>query len=121
MPKTDSTTTPRPAPKACAGCAVKQPHCQMLAMQMATVLAVSDDDDAGLDPRLVEELVPDPQVWEELGITSMSGFRWTQRCPHYFPPAIKIRGRNFRSRRMLEAFKKTLIRKALADRAGGAA
>jgi hypothetical protein len=63
-----------------------------------------------------EELVPDPQVWRELGITAMSGFRWTHDPDLNFPPAVKIRGRNFRSRRALEAFKAELIRKALASR-----
>ena len=73
----------------------------------------SGEDDAGLDPRLVEELVPDPEVWRELGITSMSGFRWERDAALGFPPKIQVRGRNYRSRRMLEAFKQKLIRKAL--------
>jgi hypothetical protein len=63
-----------------------------------------------------EILVPDPQVWAEFGITSMSGDRWTKDPDLDFPPAIKVRGRNFRSRRLLEEFKANLLRKALAGR-----
>ena len=38
-----------------------------------------------------------------------------------FPPPIKIRTRNFRSRRMLEEFKAALLRKAFAERSPEAA
>jgi hypothetical protein len=60
-----------------------------------------------------DELVPDPQVWKELGITSMTGWRWTRDPDLDFPPQIKIRRRNFRSRRQLEAFKARMVRQAL--------
>jgi hypothetical protein len=63
-----------------------------------------------------DELVSDPQVWRELDISSMSGWRWSHDPRLNFPPAIKIRGRNYRNRRMLEEFKASLIRKALAER-----
>ena len=63
-----------------------------------------------------DELVPDPQVWRELGVTSMTGWRYTRDPKLGFPPPIKIRTRNFRSRRMLEEFKAALLRKALAER-----
>lgn len=52
-----------------------------------------------------EELVPDPQVWLELGISSMTGYRWTHDPRLDFPRAIKIRNRNYRTRQALEAFK----------------
>ncbi len=64
-----------------------------------------------------DELVPDPQVWRELGITSMSGWRYTHDTALDFPPPIKIRNRNFRSGKMLEAFKARMLRAALAERA----
>jgi hypothetical protein len=64
-----------------------------------------------------EILVPDPLVWGEFGITSMTGYRWTRDRDLNFPPAVKINGRNFRSRRALEEFKQRLLRKAIADRA----
>ena len=61
-----------------------------------------------------DELVPDPQVWRELGITSMTGWRYTHDPELNFPPPIKIRTRNFRSRRQLEEFKARLLRHAMA-------
>jgi hypothetical protein len=63
-----------------------------------------------------EILVPDPKVWREFGVTEMTGSRWTRDAALGFPPAIKVRGRNFRSRRLLEEFKSALILKALANR-----
>jgi hypothetical protein len=61
-----------------------------------------------------DTLVPDPEVWKEFGVTSMTLHRWTNDPDLGFPPAIKIRRRNFRSRRLLEAFKRRLIARALA-------
>jgi len=61
--------------------------------------------------------VPDPQVWRELGITSMTGWRWTRDADLDFPPLIKIRTRNFRSRKQLEAFKQRMVQQALQQRA----
>jgi predicted DNA-binding transcriptional regulator AlpA len=66
-------------------------------------VAVADEPD---------ELIPDPQVWKEFGISSMTGHRWTQDPDLGFPPKIKIRDRNYRSRRALEAFKQRRIRGA---------
>jgi predicted DNA-binding transcriptional regulator AlpA len=67
-----------------------------------------------------DPLVPDPQVWRELGITSMTGWRWSHDDTLNFPPPIQIRGRNYRSRRQLEDFKARLLRKAIATRSGEA-
>ena len=58
--------------------------------------------------------MPDPEVWKEFGVTSMTLYRWTNDRDLGFPPVIKIRQRNFRSRRALEAFKQRLIARALA-------
>ena len=63
-----------------------------------------------------DELVPDPQVAREFNVTPMSIHRWTKDKRLKFPPIIKINDRNYRSRRELEAFKKGLVRKAIADR-----
>lgn len=67
-----------------------------------------------------DELVPDPQVIRELGITAMSLWRW-DRDPMLiaagWPPPIRIRSRKFRSRRALEAFKAAMFRRAIAQRA----
>jgi predicted DNA-binding transcriptional regulator AlpA len=63
-----------------------------------------------------DALVPDPVVWREFGISSMTGWRWTNDPELNFPAPVKIRGRCFRSRRALEAFKERLMRGALASR-----
>lgn len=62
-----------------------------------------------------DQLVPDPQVWREFGITSMTGWRWTNDPELGFPPPIKIRTRCFRSRRAIEAFKQALMERALRE------
>lgn len=61
-----------------------------------------------------DELVPDPVVWREFGISSMTGWRWTHDLELGFPPPIKIRNRCFRSRRALEEFKVRMMRQAIA-------
>jgi predicted DNA-binding transcriptional regulator AlpA len=66
-----------------------------------------------------DQLVPDPQVWRELGVSSMTGWRWSRDVELDFPPAIQIRGRNFRSRRLLELWKARMLRRAIAARAVG--
>jgi hypothetical protein len=63
-----------------------------------------------------DELVPDPQVWAEFNISSMTLYRWDRDPRLQFSPAIKIRNRNFRSRRALELFKQNLMRNALEAR-----
>jgi hypothetical protein len=71
---------------------------------------VEDSDEGPIDT-----LVPDPQVWREFGVTSMTLFRWTHNAKLGFPPPIKINNRNFRSRRQIEAFKDRMLRKALTE------
>ena len=66
-----------------------------------------------------DELVPDPVVWRELGITAMTGWRYTNDPALGFPPVIKIRTRNFRSRHQLEEFKQRLLRDAMSRRSSG--
>jgi hypothetical protein len=66
-----------------------------------------------------DELVPDPAAFKELNITSMTAWRW-DRDPALialgWPPKVKVRRRNFRSRQQLEQFKQTLIRQAIEER-----
>jgi hypothetical protein len=69
----------------------------------------------------IDEWVPDPKVWRELHVTPMTGWRYTHDPDLDFPPPIKIRGRNFRSRRQLEAFKARMLRLAIEAHAGKAA
>lgn len=59
------------------------------------------------------DLIPDPDVWAMYGITPMTLHRWTHD-PHLgFPPIIKIRTRNYRSARALEAFKERMAAEGL--------
>jgi hypothetical protein len=60
-----------------------------------------------------DTLVPDPVVRREFGVTAMTIFRWTHDPELNFPPIIKVRKRNFRSRRALEEFKARLVAQAL--------
>jgi hypothetical protein len=65
------------------------------------------------------ELVPDPQVIREFGITAMTLWRW-DRDPLLrelgWSPPIYIRRRKFRPRRALEAFKAAMLRRAIEAR-----
>ena len=65
-----------------------------------------------------DNLIPDPVVCAEFGVTAMTLWRWTRDSELNFPPAIAIRNRNFRSRRQLEAFKARMLRKAIRQRRG---
>jgi hypothetical protein len=65
-----------------------------------------------------DELVPDPIVACEFNVTLMTLWRWTQDPKLGFPPRIKIRKRNFRSRGAIEEFKHRVMRQAIAARAG---
>jgi hypothetical protein len=60
-----------------------------------------------------DELVPDPQVQREFGISKMTLHRWTNDPRLRFPPKVKIRERNFRSRKQIETFKARVLRQAL--------
>jgi hypothetical protein len=63
-----------------------------------------------------DELVPDPVVWREFGISIMTGWRWTQDQELGFPPPVKIRNRCFRSRRAIEEFKHRMMRASITQR-----
>jgi hypothetical protein len=64
----------------------------------------------------VDKLVPDPQVCEEFGITSMTLWRWSRDPKLKFPQAVQINRRNYRSRRQLDEFKERMLRQAIAER-----
>jgi hypothetical protein len=57
--------------------------------------------------------VPDPMVCAELGVTSMTLWRYDHDPALNFPPPIRIRKRNFRSRRLLDAWKERMLRAAI--------
>jgi hypothetical protein len=64
-----------------------------------------------------DQLVPDAQVRRELGnITAMTLFRWGEDPSLNLPPKIKIYNRNYRSRKLLEAFKALLLAEAIRRR-----
>ncbi len=65
-----------------------------------------------------DNLIPDPVVCAEFGVTAMTLWRWTRDCELNFPPPIAIRNRNFRSRKQLEAFKERMLRRAIRQRRG---
>jgi predicted DNA-binding transcriptional regulator AlpA len=63
-----------------------------------------------------DELVPDPVAAQELGISLMGMWRYTNDPALDFPVAVKIRNRNFRSRRQLEEWKARLLSAAIKQR-----
>jgi hypothetical protein len=65
----------------------------------------------------IDELVPDPRVARELGISLMGLWRRTHDPKQDFPPPVKVRNRNYRSRRLLEAYKQRLIKTAVKEQA----
>jgi hypothetical protein len=69
----------------------------------------------------VDQFIPDPDVCKEFHITPMTLWRWDRDEKLGFPPPIKIRNRNFRSRNALEAFKAKMLRFAIESRAEAAA
>ncbi|WP_369719726.1 hypothetical protein AB8Z38_20915 [Bradyrhizobium sp. LLZ17] len=61
--------------------------------------------------------MPDPIVAKEFGgVTLMTLYRWTMDPTLGFPPPIKIRNKNYRSRCALEQFKARLMRTAVTRR-----
>jgi hypothetical protein len=76
--------------------------------------AVTPPHQAGI----LDGLVADPAVAMEFGnISLMTLYRWTNDPTLGFPPPIKIRTKNFRSRRALDDFKARLMRDAISKRA----
>jgi hypothetical protein len=60
-----------------------------------------------------DTLIPDRIVCAEFGIVSMTLWRWDHDPDLGFPPAVYIRKRKFRSRRLLDAFKHRMMRQAI--------
>lgn len=57
--------------------------------------------------------MPDAQVAKELGTSVMGLWRRTNDPEDDFPAPIKINGRNYRSRKQLEAYKARVLREAM--------
>lgn len=89
---------------------------QLLASTATMQGAVPAPKRANEQKQAPDTLVPDPQVWKEFGISSMTGWRWTNDPDLKFPPPIKIRNRCFRSRRAIEEFKQHVVRASIAQR-----
>jgi hypothetical protein len=67
-------------------------------------------------PDRPDHLVPDPIVAKEFNVSLMTLWRWSRDAELGFPLRVKIRTKNFRSRRALEDFKQRLIRNSIAQR-----
>jgi predicted DNA-binding transcriptional regulator AlpA len=69
-------------------------------------------------PKAIEQdqFVPDPQVCKEFGISAMTLWRWDRDEELDFPPPVKIRKKNYRSRQQLEQFKQRMVAVAIAER-----
>lgn len=63
-----------------------------------------------------DQLVPDPQVCREFNVTKMTIHRWSNDETLGFPPKIKIRQFNYRSRAALEEFKTRMVQQAIEAR-----
>jgi hypothetical protein len=74
--------------------------------------ALADDQEP--EASQVDDWVPDPLVAEEFKITLMTLWRWSEDKALDFPVAIPIRGKNYRSRKMIEAFKRRMLKRAIA-------
>jgi predicted DNA-binding transcriptional regulator AlpA len=73
-------------------------------------------DQGAVFDRSPDQLVPDPTVAKEFGgVTLMTLYRWTNDPRLGFPPPVKIRNKNFRSRRAIEDFKARVMRKAISQ------
>jgi|HubBroStandDraft_6_1064221.scaffolds.fasta_scaffold2332601_1 hypothetical protein len=67
-----------------------------------------------------DQLVPDPQVQKEFSVCAMTMDRWDKdpkMAELGWPPPIRIKIRKYRSRRLIERFKASLVKAAIAARA----
>jgi hypothetical protein len=72
-----------------------------------------------IDPDNVDTFVADPDAALELGVSLVTMWRYDHSAELVdagWPPKIQIRKRNYRSRHQLEQFKRTMLKKAIADR-----
>jgi len=81
---------------------------------MQSKKAQPKDDEQDDKPDTFDTFVPDNLVALELGgVSLMTLYRWSNDPNIDFPPPIKMNGRNYRSRRKIERFKKRLQQQAL--------
>jgi hypothetical protein len=60
-------------------------------------------------------LVADPAVQREFNVSAMTLWRWDRDPDLGFPPPVKIRKRKFRSRQLLDEFKRRLLDQAIEE------
>jgi hypothetical protein len=60
-----------------------------------------------------DQLVPDTIIAREFNVCLMTLWRWSHDPDLKFPPPVKIRTKNFRSRRAIEEFKARMMRNAI--------
>ncbi|MET4180697.1 hypothetical protein ABIB94_002797 [Bradyrhizobium sp. JR7.2] len=82
----------------------------------AHITAAMNSSASYVGERQPDQWVPDPIVAKEFHTTLMGLYRWTHDEKLGFPQPIKIRNRNFRSRRAIEEFKANLVRAAITKR-----
>jgi hypothetical protein len=66
-----------------------------------------------------DQFVADPDVARELGVSLMTLWRYdrsAELAEMGWPAKVAMRKRNFRSRQQLEAFKKKMLKRAMAER-----
>lgn len=63
-----------------------------------------------------DTFVPESRVREEFDVTAMTLHRWDRDPELGFPPPITIRGRKYRSRKQLQAFKDRQVKLATRNR-----
>jgi hypothetical protein len=66
-----------------------------------------------------DEHVSDPQVCKEMSVSAMALWRWDhdeEMIALGWPPPIVIKKRKYRSRKMLEQFKATMLKHAIEQR-----
>ena len=91
----------------------RRPQPQQRRRQDNARTEATDGDEGGDDGGEPDSLVPDRIVAQELGTSVMSLWRRTNDPDDDFPAPIKINGRNFRSRKQLEAYKARKLKEAM--------
>lgn len=61
------------------------------------------------------DLIPDPEIARQLGVTLMTIWRWDHSPEMGFPKRIKINTRNYRSASDLAAWRDKLVRQSVRD------
>jgi len=64
-----------------------------------------------IDKKFDLDLVPDPVIAKQMGVTLMTLYRWTKESPELgFPKVVKIKTRNYRVASELTAWRDKMVR-----------